>query len=315
MRTADAATGTVDVTVLPSSVDATSRIYALHPDQPLVTGIRRGQPFTFATLDASGNQITEQLGLSAVQKGRLFPVNGPFEIEGVTPGTAVGITIHSVVPAAIGHTWTRKELGIAAPVDFHVRELDSMHPVIDWGDGPRITVPSKVHIGTIGLLPDNPTEPRRLGRYGGNMDFAVIAEGATVWLTAQVQGGGLFVGDVHASIGDAEVCGSGIEVAADITLSVETCSEWAPVLPTVVSNGRAWIIVDGDTFEEALHLGVETCTRLLSDAWGMSVPDAYLAVGLLLETRICQVVNSRLSLALSLAGGADSAFLPEDLLK
>lgn len=300
--------------ISPLVFDKTSRIYDLRPDLPMLRGIRPRQKFTCATLDASGNQITERHGMAAVRPDRLFPVNGPFEIDGVVPGTAVGITIHSVVPAATGHTWTRKDLGIAAPVDFHVRELDALSPVIDWGTGPEITVPSKVHIGTIGLLPKHATEPRRLGDYGGNMDFARIAHGATVWITAQVQGGGLFVGDVHSSIGDAEVCGSGIEVAADVTLSVQTNAEWAPARPTVVSGGRAWIIVDGETFEEALQSGVEACTDLLSDVWGMSAADAYLAVGLLLEVHICQVVNSRLSLAVSMAGGADSVFLPKGLL-
>lgn len=290
------------------------RIRLLEPDLEQSSMVHRGQRFHCRTMDASGNQINEGTLRADIRTDKLFPVNGPIKVEGVVPGTAVGIRVHSVDPDQWGHAWTRAELGMAAPVDFHVRRLSTMAPSIDWGDAPGVVVPSRVHIGTIGLLPNHIAEPRTLGAYGGNMDFVGIASGATVWITAQVAGAGLFLGDVHAAMGDAEVCGSGIEVAADVALSVQTRSDWAPTHPTVVSRGRTWLVCDGDSFEDALKAGVKECTALLSERWNMTVADAYLAVGLLLQVRVCQVVNPRVSVAISLSGGADTAFLPRTVL-
>jgi amidase len=48
---------------------------------------------------------------------------------------------------------------------------------------------------------------------GGNMDCRLIAPGARVRLPVQVAGALFFAGDVHATMGDGEVNGSGLSSA------------------------------------------------------------------------------------------------------
>ena len=297
-----------------ANVTMSEMIYQLDPDLPMAHWTDDGGRVRLRTLDASGGQFVEGFDHGEVNKGELFPVTGPTGIRGVVAGDTVAIDVLAIAPDEFGHTWTRSGLGFASPTGYHARELSSLNPVIDWGTGPAIQVPSQLHIGTLGLLPGHSFEPRSVGVHGGNLDTRWLGAGSTIWLSAQVDGGGLFVGDVHAAIGGAEVCGTGIEVAATIDLEVRSVSGFTPVLPTVRASGRTWLISDGDSFDEALEKGVRACTTLLAQTWGMSIKDAYLAVGLLLQVEVCQVVNPRRSLALSLAGGADIALGPQEVL-
>lgn len=285
--------------------------YQLDPERPMAQWVDHGDTVRLRTLDASGGQFVEGFDHGAVKVGELFPVTGPTGITGLAAGDTLAIDVLDIMPDEFGHTWTRAGLGFASPTEYHARELSALRPVIDWGTGPAIEVPPQLHIGTLGLLPGYAFAPRSLGEHGGNLDTRWLGIGSTIWLTAQVDGGGLFVGDVHASIGAAEVCGTGIEVAATVDLGVRLVPDWRPLLPTVRADGRIWLIADGDSFDEALEKGVRACTNLLAGAWGMTVEDAYLAVGLLLQVEVCQVVNPRRSLALSLSGGADSALGPD----
>ena len=282
------------------------QIYRLSPDLESRSAVAVGEVFACLTRDASGDQIGEGLDFADLDPARVFPVNGPISIAGVKAGDAVGIEIRAIVAAEWGHTWTRPGLGVSAPASPHVRRLSSRQPLIAWGGAP-IAVAPQLHVGTIGLVPIVATEPRNLGVYGGNLDSVLCGVGSIIWITAQVDGGGLFVGDVHAAMGDAEVCGTGIEVAARLELSVRTHRGWAPTFPTIYRDEKTWLVVDGDDFDEALRRGVNECTQLLATHSGMAYEDAYLAAGLLLEVRVCQVVNSRRSLAVSLSGGADAA--------
>lgn len=286
------------------------RVFRLTPDLQIVPEVEVGERFLCRTLDASGGQIIEGVSYDEIDTGELFPVNGPISVSGVKAGDAVGIEIHSIAPTESGHCWTRPGLGVRAPADFHVRRLSSTRPVIDWGTGPTFSVPTKLHIGTIGLLPTVEARPRDLGVHGGNLDSTLSTVGSTVWIQAQHDGGGLFVGDVHAAIGSGEVCGTGIEVAAELELSVHVDTTWAPRFPTIAREGRFWLISVGADFDDTLAEGVDECSRLLALRSEMTVPDAYLAVGLLLEIQVCQVVNSQTSLALSLSSGADGALGP-----
>ena len=63
------------------------------------------------------------------------------------------------------------------------------------------------------------------GRHGGNMDNNRIAVGTRVHLPVRVPGASFYVGDVHASMGDGEVCGTGVEIGARVHLRVRAGRE------------------------------------------------------------------------------------------
>jgi amidase len=71
------------------------------------------------------------------------------------------------------------------------------------------------------------------GRFGGNMDFNEIVEGATVYLPVNVPGALLYLGDGHALQGDDELNGNALETSMDVEVTVDVISQNA-------SLGRAW---------------------------------------------------------------------------
>lgn len=292
------------------SDECEDHFYALTPDQEPCHWVADGGSVRLRTLDASGGQFVEGFEYSDVDRSRLFPVTGPIGVRGAEAGDTIEIHVRELIADPTGHTWTRQGLGFAAPTDFHVRALSTAHPVIDWGGSTPLSVIPRPHLGTLGVLPAHDFEPRSLGEHGGNVDTVHLGAGATLWVRAQVSGGGVFAGDVHAAIGDAEICGTGIESAATSTLDLSIRREWTPSMPTLFAAGKYRLIADGDTTDDALEQGVRACTELFARASGMSIADAYLAVGLLLEVELCQVVNPRRSVAVSLASGADLVLGP-----
>src|SRR5881628_3193869 len=59
------------------------------------------------------------------------------------------------------------------------------------------------------------------GRYGGNMDFNEVVEGATVYLPVSVPGALLYIGDGHAAQGDGELNGNALETSMDVEFTVD----------------------------------------------------------------------------------------------
>lgn len=283
------------------------RVYSLTPDLQQIGALVPGQSYLVHTMDSSGDQIAEGLAFDDIDRAKLFPVVGPLRIEGVRAGDAVGIEVRKLAVGATALTWTRPGLGFGRDIPYHVRSLTTDQLVVDWGDAGHVfQVPSVPHIGTVGLLPAYEEQPRSLGEHGGNIDSKSVTVGATIWLRAQVDGGGLFLGDIHAGMGDAEVCGTGAEAAADLEIVIHHRTDWSPVLPTIVgADSSVSVISVGESVESALAAGVNHCVDTLIRECGFTEPDAYLAAGMLLKVRICQVVNPRTSVEVSLAGGAD----------
>ncbi|HZV08531.1 MAG TPA: acetamidase/formamidase family protein, partial [Novosphingobium sp.] len=56
---------------------------------------------------------------------------------------------------------------------------------------------------------------------GGNMDVKAMQVGTTILFPVQVDGAGLWTGDIHYAQGDGEVCGTAIEMDARVTLRAE----------------------------------------------------------------------------------------------
>src|SRR5207249_8516100 len=82
------------------------------------------------------------------------------------------------------------------------------------------------------------------GRYGGNMDFNEIVEGATVYLPVSVPGALLYVGDGHALQGDGELNGNALETSMDVEFTVD-----------VIPGKR----VPGPRVESATHIMAMMC--------------------------------------------------------
>ena len=115
------------------------------------------------------------------------------------------------------------------------------------------------------------------GHHGGNLDNHLHGPGATVYLPVRQPGGMLAIGDMHASMGDGEVCFTGVEIAGEVTIRVDLLKGKQGTWPVTELADR-WVVhgTAGPDFMEALDRAVEEGARLLVDQWGFTMEEAFI---------------------------------------
>ena len=130
------------------------------------------------------------------------------------------------------------------------------------------------------------------GRHGGNMDNNRIRPGTRVHLPVRVPGGHLYVGDVHASMGDGEVCGTGVEIGARVHLRVQVVKGAAREWPWMETPELLIQAASAPTYEEASEIAVRGMIALLGERLGLSPPDAFMLVSAIGDVRVNQACRS-----------------------
>ncbi len=277
-------------------IDNNKVIYSFKPEMTFVDKVKPGETFKIKTNDCFLGQIQdESIGYSDIDDSKINAATGPIFVDGAEPGDllkveVLGIDIDSkgvalIIPreGVLGHKvikpWTR------------------VMPIIDgylqFGD---LLIPVRPMIGVIGVAPSHtegecPTDTP--WKHGGNMDTTDICEGSTLFLPVRQKGALLAVGDCHAVMGDGEVCVTGCETAAEVTLKVDLIKEKAAVWPLLETNDYTMVIASGDTLEEATFNAVNETTKYLQKGLTLSWEDAYILSSLVVDIKISQVVNPK----------------------
>ena len=92
------------------------------------------------------------------------------------------------------------------------------------------------------------------GKHGGNMDNNRIRPGTRVHLPVRVPGAHLYVGDVHASMGDGEVSGTGVEIGARVHVRIGLEKGKAREWPWLETPDLLIQTASAKTYEEAMAL-------------------------------------------------------------
>ncbi len=125
------------------------------------------------------------------------------------------------------------------------------------------------------------------------MDTNDVCPGSILCLKAQVPGGLLILGDVHAYMGEGESNGMGIEVAADVTLRVNRWDEDLSSLPFIVREDAFISIASEDTLDNAAWKAVDEMKKIVMSTLRVDADEARLLVGLLGNVRVSQIVNPK----------------------
>jgi acetamidase/formamidase len=162
------------------------------------------------------------------------PVMGPIYVEGAEKGDTLAVKIKDIRPR-IGQGATRIPswwwylcdqakyayqdfLGVNLPHGTRICPIRDGKVVFD----DKHTLPYTPMIGTIGTAPEiESISSEKPGPHGGNMDVPDVACGNTLYLPVNVSGAYLYIGDAHATQGDAELCGTAIEMPAEVEATVE----------------------------------------------------------------------------------------------
>ena len=269
-----------------------------------------GDELTLELGDSSGGQIAEDDDASAIARFDLSLVNpctGPILIDGLAAGDELTVSILAIETRNWAWTANIPGFGLLSDdfPDAHLWISRVNDGVVSLPIG--IELPCRPMIGTIGVA------PAAAGQFpllvptlaGGNMDIAQIGAGAILHLPTQVDGGLLSAGDAHAVQGDGEVCGTGAETSATVTLRIDTVrpERTAPVRLAAApwfehSERRRDTATDmvattgiGPDLFQAARDATRRAIELMSARSGLDALDAYLLLSLVGQLRISEIVD------------------------
>jgi acetamidase/formamidase len=283
---------------------------------PPVLTVDPGTTVELEVVNASGGQLTRTsttADVAGLDFSRVNPVTGPVAVTGARPGDALVVEVLDIACDDWGWTANIPGFGLLAAdfPDAHLRLSSIAAGVVTIFDG--LELASVPMIGTIGMpaaapgpLPMVPPH-----RHGGNLDIRDVTAGSTLRLPVGVDGALLSVGDTHAAMGDGEVCGTGVETGAVVTVRVgveagrdlpaavvETDGRAVRTGPTLVATGVA------DDLWVAARDATRSAVDLVVARTGLSAVDAYLLCSLagdLHGSEIVDLPNVVVSLHLPLA--------------
>ena len=155
-----------------------------------------------------------------------------------------------------------------------------------------VKLPVEPMIGVIGVAPlQGAWDTDTPHRHGGNMDNKKITKGTRLYFPVRVPGALLQMGDVHATMGDAELCGTGIEIPAEITCRVQLVKDFElnwPVLETFGEGGKWYVNSCGEHYEQALMNGSKELQRLLMRVTGWDAVETYMYMSVQSDVEISQ---------------------------
>ena len=155
-------------------------------------------------------------------------------------------------------------------------------------------------IGVIGTAPTGESILNGTpGEHGGNMDCREITEGASVYLPANVDGALLSAGDLHALMGDGEVCICGAEVSGEIILRAEIVRAFLPT-PCVETQSHVHFIGSAEGLDECEELVLRKSHAYLTHRLGLGANEAARIMSLIGDLHVCQVVDPLKTMRFSL---------------
>jgi amidase len=202
------------------NIHAGATICSLDATTPPVASVLPGLVVRIETTDLPYQSLTgSDLNNGTVRFAALNQLTGPIAIVGAQPGDALGFTILNIELGSVAYvpyiarwrypTFPHQQSSVARyPIRDGVVEIaDGVSIDIDPMVGCIATAPAKEIL--LSLSPAT--------RTGGNLDIAAVQAGATVWLPVEVEGALFAIGDLHASMGESEPLGAGLECAGATT--------------------------------------------------------------------------------------------------
>jgi amidase len=154
----------------------------------------------------------------------------------------------------------------------------------------RIRFPVRPMVGVVGVATDGEEITNGwAGRHGGNLDDHLHGPGAKLFFPVRQPGGMFAVGDMHASMGDGEICGTGVEIGGEVVARFDVLKGRQATWP-VTELADAWVThgTSGGDFHEAMQAATEEAARLLVDQWGFSLEEAFVFLSVACDVGICQ---------------------------
>jgi acetamidase/formamidase len=242
-------------------------------------------------------------------------------VRGARPGDVLAVEILEFAPRDWG--WTALIPGFGLLTDefpdpwLCISSVDAERRRVHFAKG--IVLPYAPFPGTIGVALPEPGEHSIVppSDWGGNLDIKHLRAGSTLYLPVGVEGALFSVGDTHAAMGDAEVCGTAVETAMDITVRLSVRRDFrvdapqydVPAGELAGTEGSAYHVCTGvaPDLMEATRRAVRAMIGHLTERRGLERQLAYAVVSVACDLRIHEVVD--------VPNWVVGAFLPESIFE
>ncbi|MDX9888626.1 MAG: acetamidase/formamidase family protein [Anaerovoracaceae bacterium] len=268
-------------------------IFSFSKDHEPVLRVPAGTTLEIETLDCFSNQLRDSHDtMDQLDWDRVNPATGPIYIEGAEPGDTLKVTIHSIKLNEKGTICCLENEGTLGHMieGSHIRVVKVEGDTVKFLD--KFDIPTQKMVGVIGVAPKgeavNTGTP---GPHGGNMDTILVAEGATVYFPVEHPGALFAMGDVHAAMGDGEIGVSGLEIPADVTVTLDVIKGKAPEYPVLENDDVFAILVSKTTVDEAISTATELMCRFLEPRMDITRPEIVMLMSLVGNAQISQVVD------------------------
>lgn len=248
--------------------------------------------------DCFDNQVrSADDSMDVIGEISLNPATGPVYVNGAEPGDALKVTIDKIVLDEKGMVCCMPGDGpLGDELDqsyFRIMPVSDGRTRFETDTGMAVDLPLRPMIGVIGVAAEDGqvSSTATAGRHGGNMDNSMIGEGATIYFPVSAKGALFGLGDLHAAMGDGEVGGSGLEIPADVHVTLDVVKGKAPAWPVLETEEVISVIVSLPTVDAACEEAVRQMQRLIMERTELSLPDTAMLMSLAGDLQICQIVD------------------------
>lgn len=204
---------------------------SINRENEFIAKVKEKEKFSVETINAYGDRfknLNELMTLINCKDGKTHhhPLTGPIYIENAMPGDVLKVHIYKIETEEMAQSLS-KTAGIE-PLDnpnladrIPILSEKSSEKDIYYCNGIRLSY--KPMIGMIATTPKDEkikTGHAKIGN-GGNLDIPFVTENTDIYIPVDIEGAGLYLGDVHGLQGYGELSGIAMEASSNIILDVE----------------------------------------------------------------------------------------------
>ena len=257
-------------------------VFSFGPEMHPVLEVDSGAVVTFETHDCFSGQIqTESDLVTEIDFSRVNPATGPVSVRGAEPGDSLVVEILDIRPGPQGVATIIPEFGqlidiVESPV---TKVLPVQDGIVHFNE--EIRFPVRPMVGVVGVATGGEDITNAMpGQHGGNLDDHLHGIGTKIFFPVRQPGGMFGVGDMHASMGDGEICGTGVEIAGEVTVRFDLLKGKQGAWP-VSETEDAWIAHGTATeYPDAMREACREAAYPLAGEWGLSLEDAFILLSI-----------------------------------
>ncbi len=265
-------------------------IWSFGPDLTPVLEVDPGDVVTFETNDCFSGQIqSEQDLVTGIDLSQINSATGPVAVRGAEPGDSLVAEILEVRPGRWGVATLIPGFGqldgrVSGAVTRRFEVTDGRVRMNE-----RVVFPARPMVGVIGVATAQEVISNgQAGQHGGNLDDHLHGTGARILLPVRQPGGMFAVGDMHAAMGDGEICFTGVEIAGEVDIRFGVLTGHQATWPVTELPDRWVPHATAPDATEALQLVSEEAARLLVDQHGFSLEDAFIFLSVACDASVAQ---------------------------